>query len=96
MLDTTNRIMMIKYIDRAIDDAHKQGYRLSLNTPLLDSFKKTVCPMGAVMLTRPNHPIHKEFMQVFMKAFDGYLHKEYGKEPVAHNLGLAYRRLLTR
>lgn len=95
MIDTDNRVIVIKYIDRAIDDAYKLGYRLHLAAPLVDSYYKTCCPMGAVMLTRPNHPFSNLWMSVFMKAFDGGVHKEQALEPLANNLGKTYRRMLT-
>jgi hypothetical protein len=95
MIDTSNRVMVIKYIDRAIDDAYKMGYRLQLGATLVDTFKKSVCPMGAVMITRPKNPLSRDFMRVFMRAFDGEVHKLYCQQPLAHALGLSYRRLLT-
>lgn len=94
MIDTNNRIIVIKYIDRAIDDAYRLGYRMHISAPLVDSYNRTCCPMGAVMLTRPKHPFSNKWMAVFMKAFEGGIHKEYKKEPLAHNLGNTYRRML--
>jgi hypothetical protein len=94
VLDTNNRVAMINYIDRAIDDAYRMGYRVHLNAELVNPYNKTVCPIGAVMLTRPKNPIHKHWMVIFMHAFSGLVHKEASKEPLAHDLGKTYRRLL--
>lgn len=95
-MNISNRVDMIKYIDNAISKAEKLGYRLDLDTILVDSRFKTVCPIGAIMLTKNNHSIPKDWMVVFMKAYEGKVHKDAAKHPVAHNLGLTYRRLFTK
>jgi len=95
VINTDNRIIVIKYIDRAIDDAYRLGYRLHISATLVDSYNKICCPIGAIMLTRPNHPFSNRWMAVFMKAFEGGVHVECKKESLAHNLGNTYRRLLT-
>lgn len=96
MLDLNNRVQIIQFIDKAIDDSEKMGYRLSLDVSLVDSLRKTVCPMGAVMLTRKKNPFCNEWMRVFMRAYDGRVHKLTCHYPMAFNLGVTYRRMLQR
>lgn len=93
-MDLNNEEVMIKFIDAAVNDAYKHGYRLQLGTHLVNSRFKTVCPIGAVMMTRPRHKLTHSWMKVFMASFDGMVHEEAKKEPTAYNLGRRYRRLL--
>ena len=96
MLNTDNRMLVIKYIDKAISDAYAIGYRLDLNAPLVDPYLRTCCPIGAVLLTRKNNPFTNRWMAVFMKAYEGRVHKDVNRETMAHNVGAAYRKFMLK
>lgn len=88
-------------IDAAIREAYRHGYRILPNS-FHDPKKRSLCPIGAVMVFGCISTLDHDFCVQFIKGFDGdspVYHKSREKRElgvVAHKLGTRYRKYYTR